>query len=519
MFSLSYIVNSQPLVCLQHHIEELDKEKLEEQARALEKELILKERETLDVLKELEKTKRLVEDLKSKLQKEESETILNLGMSVCDQRLIVDEKEVKENQSSPSEVLQPMKECSMPSCVSSPDLILMELKQAKLNLTKTTHDIADVRATVESLNKKLEKERISLEKTRDRFTQNCSKMSCLEEELNQTRLRLQVAKGAASEDPLDVTTELHRLSSEAEHFRKKRESAKSEVLKALSEIELTEAMIRTAEIRLVAARKMKEASRAAEAATLAEINALSSHEGTPDECMQKHEEITLSVEEYTTLTRKAQAAEEQMKKRVADAMLEVDEANSSQMNIFKRVEEATEEVQTCKKALEEALQRVEAADRGKLEVEEALRKWRSDGQKRRSSTNSCMKFKNSGPSDQRRDIRLLDVNGLNLVNDEAKPVLKPTLSIGQILSRKLLIPEEFEEPMVHGEIVSVKQKVSLGHMLGKHDDSPLFDEQTEKENGQKKQFSAKRKKFGFARFSHLLSKQNKKKKKPMLNLR
>lgn len=503
-----------------HHIEELDKEKLEEQARALEKELILKERETLDVLKELEKTKRLVEDLKSKLQKEESESILNLGMSVCDQRSIVDEKEVKENQSSPSEVLQPVKECSMPSRVSSPDLILMELKQAKLNLTKTTHDIADVRATVESLNKKLEKERISLEKTRERFTQNCSKMSCLEEELNQTRLRLQVAKGAASGDPIDVTAELHRLSSEAEHFRKKRESAKSEVLKALSEIELTEAMIRTAEIRLVAARKMKEASRAAEAATLAEINALSSHEGTPEECMQKREEITLSVEEYTTLTRKAREAEEQSKKRVADAMLEVDEANSSQMDVFKRVEEATEEVQTCKKALEEALQRVEAADRGKLEVEEALRKWRSDGQKRRSSTNSCMKFKNSGPSDQRRDIRLLDVNGLNLVNDEAKPVLKPTLSIGQILSRKLLIPEEFEEPMVHGEIVSVKQqKVSLGHMLGKHNDSPLFDEQTEKENGQKKQFSAKRKKFGFARFSHLLSKQNKKKKKPMLNLR
>ena len=43
----------------------------------LEKELILKERETLDVLKELESTKRLVEDLKSKIQKEESEANLN----------------------------------------------------------------------------------------------------------------------------------------------------------------------------------------------------------------------------------------------------------------------------------------------------------------------------------------------------------------------------------------------------------------------------------------------------------
>jgi hypothetical protein len=497
---------------LQYHVEELDKEKLEEQARVLEQELILKERETLDVLKELEKTKGLVEDLKSKLRKEESEANLHLGMNVCDQRSIVDEKEMKEYGLSPSEVLQP----TIPSHVSSPNLILMELKQAKLNLTKTTHDIADVRATVEFLNKKLENERISLEKTRERLTQNCSKVSSLEDELNQTRLRLQVVKG----DPSDVTIELHRMSSEADRFRKMRDSAESEVLETMSEIELTKAMIKTAEIRLVAARKMNEASRAAEAATLADINALSNsnHDGSLGECMQKSEEITLSLEEFTTLIRKAQEAEEQSKNRVAEAMLEVDEANSSQMDILKRVEEAAEEVKTRKKALEEALQRVEDADRGKLEVEEALRKWRSDGHKRRSLTNSCMKFKNSGPSDHRRDIRLLDVNGLNLVNDEAKPVLKSSLSIGQILSQKLLAPEEFEEGIVQGERISVKRSESLGQMLGKDNDGPLFDKQVEKENGQK-QFSTMRKKFGFARFSRLLSKQHKKKNNPMLNLR
>jgi hypothetical protein len=288
----------------------------------------------------------------------------------------------------------------------------------------------------------------------------------------------------------------------------------------MSEIELTKAMIKTAEIRLVAARKMNEASRAAEAATLADINALSNsnHDGSLGECMQKSEEITLSLEEFTTLIRKAQEAEEQSKNRVAEAMLEVDEANSSQMDILKRVEEAAEEVKTRKKALEEALQRVEDADRGKLEVEEALRKWRSDGHKRRSLTNSCMKFKNSGPSDHRRDIRLLDVNGLNLVNDEAKPVLKSSLSIGQILSQKLLAPEEFEEGIVEGERIPVKRSESLGQMLGKDNDGTLFDEQVEKENGQK-QFSTKRKKFGFARFSRLLSKQHKKKNNPMLNLR
>ncbi|XP_058753088.1 WEB family protein At2g38370-like isoform X1 [Vicia villosa] len=498
----------------QHCIEEFDTEKLEEQARVLEKELSLKERETFDVLKELDRTRRLAEDLKSKLQKEESEAKLNLEISARDKKL-----DVKENQSSPSEVVCPMKECLKPSHVSSPGLILMELKQAKLNLTKTTHDFADVRATVDSLNKKLEKERMSLEKTRERLTSNHSKISSLEDELNQTKLRVQVAKGDASGNPLDVTTELQKLRSEAENFRKGRESAQSEVLKTMSEIELTRAMIRTAKSRLVAAKKMKKASRAAEASALAEINALSNsnHRGSPRECTPKREEITLSMDEYITLTRKARDAEEQSKKRIANAKLEVDEASSSRMEILKRVNEATKEAITGKKALEEALERVTAADRGKLEVEEALRKWRSDSHKRRSSTNNnSTKFKNPGPSNQRRDFTLLDVNGLNLVNDEVKPVLKPTLSIGQILSRKLFRPEECEG---HGEKASVKQKVSLGQMLGKHNDvdGALIDEQVDKENDQK-QFSAKRKKFGFARFSLLLPKQHKKK-KPMRNLR
>ncbi|KAJ1419237.1 WEB family [Sesbania bispinosa] len=367
-----------------HHTEELDTGKLEEQAAVLEKELILKERETLDVLKELESTKRLVDNLKSKLQTEESAANLNIQMSVFDNVLSVKENDKEEEKENlVSHVLQHSKEGGIPYPPPAPGLILKELKQAKLNLNRTTNDIADVRASVESLNKKLEKERISLEKTRERLTQNSSKISSLEEELNQTRQNCKWPR-----------------------------------------------ML-----------KLKvEAARAAEAAALAEIKALSCcNESSPGDCMQKHDAVTLSLEEYTALTSKARDAEENSRKR------------------------------------------------RKLAVEEALRKWRSE-------------------------------DGLNLVvDDEAKPVLKPTLSIGQILSRKLMLPDEFEGGML-GERSSVKRKVSLGQMLSKQNNDPSFDrQQVEKENGQK-QFSAKRKKFGFARFSLLLTRQQKKK-KPTLNLR
>ncbi|QHO08140.1 WEB family protein [Arachis hypogaea] len=499
------IIPSLPLPFHSHHHggEEVDGAKLEEQAMVLEKELILKERETLDVLKELESTKRLVEDLRTKLQKEEAEA--------------------KENEENVLDVRkqQASKEGFIPCPSSSPALILMELKQAKLNLTRTTNDLADVRASVESLNKKLDKERISLERTRERLSQNSLKISSLEEELKQTRLRIELAKDAeikcVSGDPSDITRELHRLSSETEHFKKIGEAAKSEVSRTMSEIEQTRSMITTAEIRLVAARKMKEAARAAEAAAIAEINALSNHE--IENSPEKHDGVTLSFEEYTSLACKAQDAEEQYKKKVFSAMLEVDEANLEKEKILKKAEEALEELKSSKKVLDEALERVEVANRGKLVVEEALRKWRSESHKRRSSVQNSTKFKTSYPSHHQRESILLDVNGLNIVNDETKPVLKPTLSIGQILSRKLLPPQDIES-MLPGEKSSVKRKMSLGQMLGKQNSDSSIDTQIEKENGQK-QFSSKRKKFGFVRFSLLLSKQQKKKKKkkPMLNLR
>lgn len=476
-----------------HGMEQADIEKLEQQASEVEKDLIIKERETFDVLKELESTKAMVEELKLKLQKE-AEVNSSLDMKA--------EGKSKTEGSFAGSV-------GGFSICPAPGLILMELKQAKFNLSRTTNDLADIRASVDSLNKKLENERLSLEKTRERLTLNSSRISSLEEELNLTKLKMQGAKdaenGGCSDNPMEISKELQRLSFEAERFKKIGEAARSEVSKAISEIELTKSKIKTAEMRLVAARKMKEAARATEAAALVDIKAQSS---------MTTEGVTLSFEEYSSLTSKAREAEELSKKKAIDAMQRVDEANVSKMKILKKVEEATEEVKTSKKTLEEAFSRVEAANKGKLAVEEALRKWRSEiGQKRRSVHNST-KFKNPYPS--RKEPCILDLNGISLVNDGPKPVLKQTMSIGQILSRKLLLPEEFETEMIAERGTMMKRKISLGQMLNQQNgDFPS----TRKDEILQKQFSGKRKKFGFAKFSLLLAKQSKKKKKPSPNLK
>ncbi|KAG8377109.1 hypothetical protein BUALT_Bualt09G0134300 [Buddleja alternifolia] len=488
----------------EHHGAMIDIVKVEEQAAQLERDLILKERETLDVLKELETTKNIVEELKLKLQKEATEINAALNNNNVD---FVAEIPQKGNH----ETVHQNGNGFLDLCPSeAPGFILLELKQAKLNLARTTTDLADIRATVDSYNKKIEKERVSLERTRQRLSSNTSKILSLEDELNKTRQKLEVVKDTeevvkdGSDDPLNITRELQKLSSETEQFKKVGEAARSEVLRAMSEIEQTKTRIRTAEIRLIAAKKMKEAARASEALARAEIKALSNSETKCEDV------ITLTFEEYSSLISKAREAEQGCKNRVVDAMVRVDEANVSKTEILKKVEEATEEVKISKKALEEVLCRVEEANRGKLAVEEALRVWRSEhGHKRRSVHNSA-KFKHSShPSIHRKEACLLDVNGLNFVNDEVKPVLKPTLSIGQILSRKLLLNEEYENGTEGGK---GKRKVSLGQMLTKPGDDPLhYGKKMGKEN--KDIIHAKRKKFGFSRISLLVTKQSKKKKK------
>ncbi|MCE3216307.1 hypothetical protein HAX54_006073 [Datura stramonium] len=502
--------------------EKVDIAKVEEQAAQLENDLIVKERETLEVLKELESTKLLIEELKSKLQKEAYEVNATLGADAEAKDVhLADEVAEKENSENVDSNNQDTTG-GLDLCPSSaPGFILLELKQAKLNLTRTTGDLADIRTTVESYTKKIEKERIFLEKTRQRLSSNSLKISSLEEELNKTKEKLKLVKhaGGGSSDPIDLTRELQRLTAETEQFKKVGEAAKSEVLRAMSEIEQTKTRIKTAETRLVVAKKMKAAARAAEAVALAEIKALSSSENSFADLRRRPEEgVTLTLEEYSSLLHKAQDAQEARKQRVVDAMMLVDEADVSKTEILKKIEEATEEVKVSKKALEEALSRVEAANEGKLAVEEALRKWRSENGQRRRSVQNSTKFKNPSSSQLRKDSVLVDVNGLTLVNDDLKPVLKPTLSIGKILNKKLLLTEEFENGIRAGKKAG-KRTVSLAQMLGKPTGELHLSRKDEKENGLKHHLPAKRKKFGFARISHLVTQHSKKKKQHTANLR
>ncbi|CAN6289515.1 unnamed protein product [Urochloa humidicola] len=469
---------------------------VQEQAAQLENEVAVKERETLDVLKELESTKKVIADLKLKIQKEATET--------SSDEAVKSEETGQVSMAAGSEEQQPENipvDVAMEGVEENPQhSVLVELEQAKENLNRTTSDLAAVRAAVELLQNSIAKEKMLLERGREKLSCNTSLVSSLEDELDQTAQKLETLKDLQKrrKDPSDIFIEIKKMTSEVQQLRSMANDSKSEAMLLAAEIEQAKASISTAEIRCIAAKKMEEAAIAAEALALAEIKALLSSENS-FEGDNSSDGVTLSMEEYFTLCSKALEADENSKKKVEDAMLQVDIANGSESESIKRLKDAKAEVEECKKALQEALKRVEAANHGKLAVEEILRRWKSESRHRKRSIGVSPKFKNA-------TYRRKDSYSMDIVDDVSDRSFKQTLSIGQILSMKLMGPDGYDKS-VWDDKTSEMPNISLGQILNR---SGVL---AREDMASRKRISGKRKKFALTGLSVLLAKQSKSKKK------
>ncbi|KAH0862896.1 hypothetical protein HID58_080107 [Brassica napus] len=167
--------------------------------------------------------------------------------------------------------------------------VLKELNQAKTNLCKTTVDLAAICESVELLNKRLEEERAALEKTRERLN---------------------------SENAAEISKEIQRLSDDVLEF------TRFAVDKAVFEIERMRSKIKAAEMRLVAARKMKEAARVAEAVAIAEIKDVTRSSRTRETL---HEETLEKIEEMAQEIRSSKRTIEEGLERVNSAKMEAEE--------------------------------------------------------------------------------------------------------------------------------------------------------------------------------------------------
>ncbi|CAD6216691.1 unnamed protein product [Miscanthus lutarioriparius] len=510
---------------------------LEEQTAQLEKELSVKERETLDVLKELESTKKVVADLKLKIQNEdagafcipeewvqgqaeaptgteepaevqpenaETDAVMGalhvqLQQSPSSSVLPIGTGEPAEVQPENAETGAVMGTLHVQLQQSTGSSVLKGLEQAKANLNRTTSDLAAIRASVESLRNDIAKERVLAERSREKVCANTTLIASLEDELDRTAQKPQTLRGLQRrrDDPSDIFAEIKKMTSELEQLRSAASASKSEAAMLSAEIEQMRASIGTAEVRCRAAKKIEEAARAAEALALAEIKILLSNEASAED-LQGTEGMSLSLEEYSELAAKAQEADECSRKKIEAEMVQVDEANQTESDSVRKLEEAQLQVEECKKALQEAKKRVNATNQGKIAVEEALRRCRSTTGHRRRSVHDPPKFKHPAP--RSRDSQNMDIV------DASKGPLKPTLSIGQILSMKLMGPDGYDKTVQ--DDASEASNMSLGQILNRRRAVVYSSDATAH-----KKFSGKRKKFAFTGLSVFLAKQAKSKKK------
>lgn len=434
-----------------------------------ERDLIVKEQEALNVLKEVEAAKRFVEGLKVNLMEEVSAFMSSPGFG-------------SECKCPNGKLTDGLTVCPL----QSPGYVLMELNQAKVDLNKMSVDLSVIRSSVETLNKKVKDDRILLDKSGER--------KCLEGGNDGSRANLGIN---SLEKSMDVSDELQELHFESEQFKKMAEASRYEVMKAMSEIERTKASIKMAEMRLTAAKKMEEAAKAVEAIAFAErkalLNAKISSEVSPPK--PAAEGITLPYEEYYALTQKAQQVEDLCKTKFVDSKTEV--------TTRKKLDENTKESRQNKKYLEEAVDHEYGSQRNK-----------GDGFYRETSEHGLLaKFRNSNPSlNQGNHHRLLDENETDATKHKPHPVFRSSISIGDVLSRKLILRDDIVVGK-HVESHTERKHVSFSQMLREQSGIILNPTNSTKDGSVRKQFISQRKKFGFIQVP--LTKQNKKKAQPV----
>lgn len=497
-----------------NRIEDFDIKKVEEQAAELEKDLIVKELETLDVLEELGATKKIVEDLKQQLKKEAMKCFAPPDVHTCEQAGNPIAKEMnKENSentiNSQGQALQSSGPCPM----SSADLILMDIKQAKVDLGKAMDDLGVIQSSVESLNKKMKREKIFLMRTREKLASKFAAVPAQERAQEKSKLNPSAAHAEANStfnNPVNIT---RSFNPDAERQNRMVETKNFDISRSFPPEEDNGLSMKTAEMRWFAAKKMEEAARAAEAIALAEIKALSGTERSRGTgiALPEPRRVTFDLREHSSLNPKAHEPEESTLRKVIDSQFHMDETNISKLTILNWLEEASAEVLHSKQVLTEALNRIETANSKQHAAKEALRRWLPDDELKGQVIYSPSKNKKLNQGGNYRHPPLPDVmRSTTTKNNDPKPVLRSTVSLRDVLSRRP-VPEEYPARR-EMEDHSVRQKVALSQMLRalREDLTLPTDDNTEKDRNSQKHFVGHRKKFGFIQISLPLAKPSKK---------
>ncbi|EEE62869.1 hypothetical protein OsJ_17672 [Oryza sativa Japonica Group] len=261
-----------------------------------------------------------------------------------------------------------------------------ELDDAKEMLQKVAEEESSLRSLVESLKQELEAVKEEHDQLKQKDTETESIVGDLHVKLQKCKSELEAAVAAESKATSasdDLMLALQQLSSESKNALQEAEVMQKSAADLRDEAEAARVALAEAEQKLQSALKEAEEAKSAEAKALDQIKQLSERASAARaSTSESGAKITISKEEFESLSRKVEESEKLSEMKVAAAMAQVEAFRASENEAIRKLEAARKEMEDMELATEEALKRAEMAEAAKRAVEGELRRWREKEQKK-----------------------------------------------------------------------------------------------------------------------------------------
>ncbi|XP_039780388.1 protein WEAK CHLOROPLAST MOVEMENT UNDER BLUE LIGHT 1-like [Panicum virgatum] len=259
-----------------------------------------------------------------------------------------------------------------------------ELQDVKASVERAKDEAKCLRAAAAAMGDELAKEKAELAALRRREGLSSASILSLNDELSRVTSELAAAEAAAKAADKDAAQqiEIGEARREAEEAEAKARSACEEVAKAREEADLAKASVASMEARLEAVKREILAATTSEEVATATAAALVQPSNKSQQMQSKAVEeaggVTLAVEEYEELSRRARETEEKAGKRVMEAVKLIKEAKDAEVRSLEKLAKQERQTEQRRQALEAATLEAEEAEFDKLSAERELRQWHAE---------------------------------------------------------------------------------------------------------------------------------------------